>query len=185
MELEVLQQMGEELHRRGLRYLRCGRQGEIFIQRFLLFGYGKLDTPEYALPNFILHHWEELIDDLWPHDHGRKTESYILHGGYDEKIWLPDGRIEERIRRPGSVTTLEFDQKHKLSNILPDTWTIFMVGPMVREYHMYSEDGVLTRQDVWSADKQGLAGVHLDTPELRKRIARRKVAAQRLANQKD
>jgi hypothetical protein len=78
------------------------------------------------------------------------------------------------------MTQLNFDQRHQLSGIQPDTWTIFLVGPQVREYQLYVGDQVMPKREVWDEGSSGVVGVHQDTPEFRARIAKRKRAVERL-----
>lgn len=75
-------------------------------------------------------------EDTGPHhDHPFRCRSYILHGGYDEEVLHPDGRIEHRQHRPGDVVSIPHDHVHRIVH-LPEGEAITLyevLGPKVQE----------------------------------------------------
>ena len=69
------------------------------------------------------------------HDHPFDCRSYILHGGYDEEVMHPDGRIEVRQHRPGDVVEIPHDHVHRIVRLAEDEClTLYEVlGPKVQE----------------------------------------------------
>ena len=91
-------------------------------------GRGETGTP------LVLHRFSG--PDTGPHhDHPFNCRSYILAGGYDEEVLLPDGRIEMRQHRPGDVVDIPHDHVHRIVH-LPEgeALTLYEVlGPKVQE----------------------------------------------------
>ena len=80
------------------------------------------------------------------HDHPFDCRSYILHGGYDEEVLHPDGRIEMRHHRPGDVVSIPHDHVHRIVHLVEgDCLTLYEVlGPKVQEPGFYEmRDGVM------------------------------------------
>lgn len=73
------------------------------------------------------------------HDHPFDCRSYILHGGYDEEVLHPDGRIELRQHRPGDVVDIPHDHVHRIVHLpLGECLTLYEVlGPKVQESGFY------------------------------------------------
>ena len=69
------------------------------------------------------------------HDHPFDCRSYILHGGYDEEVMHPDGRIEVRQHRPGDVVEIRHNHVHRIMHFPEgDCLTLYEVlGPKVQE----------------------------------------------------
>jgi hypothetical protein len=60
-----------------------------------------------------------------------KSVSLILHGGYEEERWV-DGRIVERVLRPGRVNRINRDTFHRVDHLHANpTWTLFVTGKYV------------------------------------------------------
>lgn len=89
------------------------------------------------------------------HDHPWDNQSVILSGGYDE-IWNPQPwlnygyhDIEEhavtRKLRKGSVTHRHASEAHRLilPKDMPYTMTLFSVGPVLRNWGFWTEQGWL------------------------------------------
>ena len=69
------------------------------------------------------------------HDHQFDCRSYILHGGYDEEVMHPDGRIETRSHGVGDVVEIPHDHVHRIIRLHePECLTLYEVlGPKVQE----------------------------------------------------
>lgn len=83
------------------------------------------------------------------HSHPFDCRSYILHGGYDEEVLHPDGRIEVRSHRAGDVVSIPHDHVHRIVH-LPEGEAITLyevLGPKVQEPGFFEArpDGVWHR----------------------------------------
>ncbi|MGN7867817.1 hypothetical protein [Paracoccus sp. 22332] len=80
------------------------------------------------------------------HSHPFDCRSYILHGGYDEEVLHPDGRVELRQHQPGDVVSIPHDHVHRIVH-LPEgeCLTLYEVlGPKVQEPGFFQwRDGVM------------------------------------------
>lgn len=86
----------------------------------------------------VLHRFDG--PDTGPHhSHPFDCRSYILHGGYDEELLHPDGRIELRQHRPGDVVSIPHDHVHRIVRLVEgDCLTLYEVlGPKVQEPAFY------------------------------------------------
>lgn len=80
------------------------------------------------------------------HDHPFNCRSYILHGGYDEEVMHPDGRIEVRQHRPGDVVEIPHDHVHRIIRLHEaECLTLYEVlGPKVQESGFFEwRDGAM------------------------------------------
>lgn len=73
------------------------------------------------------------------HSHPFSCRSYILHGGYQEEVLHPDGRIELRDHRPGDVVEIPHDHVHRIVSLHEgEAITLYEVlGPKVQEPGFY------------------------------------------------
>jgi len=172
--LTFIRWIARQYDRIGLKRLRVGTLGDVVVERYMLLGYGGgYDGIGHRFPNILLHHWVDRVDDLYLHNHGRWALSIVLSGGYRENFVTL-----ARVRSRWSVQILPPRRLHKVTDILPDTWTLFIVGPWQGETCVMTEEGTITRSQACARDSSGLTGVHRDTPELRRRIwIRRQVVA--------
>jgi hypothetical protein len=82
-----------------------------------------------------IHRPDERTDH--PHNHPWATAVFrILSGGYTE--WrahsIDDPRTIEQTFRPGDVNRLDQDAFHSVIEVLPNTWTIGLVGARVQDW---------------------------------------------------
>ena len=84
------------------------------------------------------------------HDHQFDCRSYILHGGYDEEVMHPDGRIETRSHGVGDVVEIPHDHVHRIIRLHePECLTLYEVlGPKVQDPGFFEQrpDGMWTRR---------------------------------------
>lgn len=160
--------------------LRLSVWDDIFVERYypLRYGVPKEDgapSKFAAWPNTFLHRFAEQLDEF-PHDHGRWAISIILSGGYEE--WRPkwDGWKK---RTKGNITFQAYDEPHLIKNLLPNTWTLFTVGPFVRPYLIYRPNGVVSREEMVENGERALTSLLPVTPKLLERIKFRQRAKAR------
>ncbi len=118
-----------------------------YLERYyLLWGdtTGEHNRPQWALINVFLHHICRSDKELELHDHPWWNCSLVLAGGYWEhtpegKFWRGRGSIVWR--SPQSLHRLELDPEKSGS----ETWTLFLVGPRVRDWGFVSESGKWTQ----------------------------------------
>lgn len=94
--------------------------------------------------NYLVLHRFSAADTGPHHSHSFDCRSYILHGGYQEEVLHPDGRIELRDHRPGDVVEIPHDHVHRIVS-LPEGEAITLyevLGPKVQEPGFFRfEDG--------------------------------------------
>ena len=122
-------------HKRKLTLLDY--KGDILFHRYCLL-YRELGTEEtskhqyYAkwLPNIYIHHFPNayLSDEETQHTHRGNTLSFILKGGYVERVTKP-GQPPYLLKRPRfSFHYMKFPSTHGIVSTVPNTWTVFTKG---------------------------------------------------------
>lgn len=118
-----------------------------YLERYyLLWGdaSGDLDRPGWVIFNVFLHHICRSDKERQMHDHPWWNCSILLSGGYWEHT--PEGSFW---RGPGSIVWRSPESLHRLE-LDPEksggeTWTLFLVGPRVRDWGFVSESGEWTQ----------------------------------------
>lgn len=104
----------------------------------------------------VIHRFTE-SDRGNPHDHPWGFRSFILKGGYVERVYFVDrstgkfvGR-EDRDRRPGDSFAVEARHIHRIVE-LPESecWTLILPGPMERVSRFYEFRGDEVFSRLWS-----------------------------------
>jgi hypothetical protein len=137
----------------GRRYIVHTDTGIIISDKYMLFkpGVHMYDGSNFwkKLPDVHIHIWQhnEGLKEF-PHHHGRNSYSFILSGGYLEKI---NGVANER--RRFSFGFLKYDTPHDISNILPGTVTIFVIGFFKKMKIDTSQRLILTKYNEESLNK--------------------------------
>lgn len=139
------------LERVGRKRVIPDREGkEAYIERYyLLFPERSSKTREqpgedWDYPfNVYLHHICQ-SDPQGLHDHPWKWASFILQGGYWEytpqgKFWREVGSF--RTGRAADLHRIEIDKE--LAGA--ETWTLFFVGPRIRDWGFIAANGVWTQ----------------------------------------
>lgn len=77
-------------------------------------------------------------DQPYLHDHPWSFKSHILSGGYVEVIH-DHNRVQEVSQRhvSGSVLHRSSDFMHFISHVEPNTWTLVVTGPRIKEWGFY------------------------------------------------
>jgi len=75
-------------------------------------------------------------DDPFFHDHPWAFTSYILNGGYVERVFGGlNHRLATRVRRnKGDTFRKRPEDMHYIESVEPDTWTLIITGPVVRDW---------------------------------------------------
>ena len=116
-------------------------------------------TPRGRGPATYLHHFVASDDDRAPHDHPWSSCSILLSGCYyehtpvdDEPIRRVDGDVI--VRSPEHTHRIELERDTKTGQELP-VWTLFMVGPRVREWGFHCPQGFVPWQEFTQAGPEG------------------------------
>ncbi len=161
----------------GRKDIRIFRSGTIMFERHYLLWKSRGIFSKF--PNVVLHHFPYEVPDEEMHDHGRPCWSLILTGGYVDL--RESGPV---VRRAWSLRKLEYDEKHRIIDVLPDTWSLFFSGWVVREWIAIVNGAPVTKSESFSKDKAGIAGLHRETPKLLEACAARRIAVARLKSRR-
>lgn len=120
-----------------------GFDGDLYLSRTLgprLFG---------ARP--LLHRiWRE-DRDPYPHNHPwRWARFLIVSGGYTEERTLPDGGTRCRALFAGDVNELDCNTLHRVVSVLPDTWTVGIVGPRVQDWGFLVDGAMVPHKEFFA-----------------------------------
>lgn len=175
MLLKIIHAFARFLTKLGRKDLRVTRVGDVLFERYYLVFRGRGDR--WKSRNVVMHHFFDTFNEDYAHDHGRNCLSIILAGGYTEQREF--GKV---VRGPGSMCYLRYNEWHNVSNVLPNTWTIWFVGREQKEPDFIGPNGVgiITRAESIKREKHEVSGVRPETPELLVLIDRRRKAVERL-----
>lgn len=140
MKLDDIHALAETLPVRHLHR----EDGAIYLSRYKIHGW--MPTDQVVTPcSVYLHHIREADSDEAMHSHPWAwSQTTILWGGYREErgVLMPDGEI---VRHPeaslfmGAGRYMTAGNVHRIASVLPDTWTLFMVGPKLSSWGFYVE----------------------------------------------
>lgn len=100
---------------------------QVYLRRLRI-----LQTPWFAV---YLHWIFKTDEDRDPHDHPFVFRSFIVRGGYVERLWLIrpgfDRNITSYVRRWNRFSWHKMDQQHAhmIESIVPGTITLVLAGP--------------------------------------------------------
>lgn len=96
-----------------------------------------------------LHHIATPDHDRELHDHPWDFYSLVLRGGYIERRpkyptenwfnWEHNEIGIETWRLPGSLAFRRHTDRHRITHVLPDTWTLVITSPKRHEWGFYTE----------------------------------------------
>lgn len=123
-------------------------------------------TPRGDGPAVYLHQFLRSDDDRALHDHPWASVSIILSGSYLEHV---PGEDEPLLRTPGTVVERDATSAHRVELLrlrpgapeLP-VWTLFLVGPRVREWGFHCPQGWVRWQDFTAGPGGELVGKGCD-----------------------
>jgi hypothetical protein len=116
--------------------------GSVYMERFTLF--------ESNWISARVHHIATPDWDRDMHDHPWSFVSVVLSGGYTEDRpasmhkpqWSGDTEARNGSRRSaGSVALRRPTDRHLISAVDPDTWTLFVYGPLRQWWGFYTRAG--------------------------------------------
>lgn len=77
--------------------------------------------------------------DLYHRHQWERAYSVVLRGGYTERVCLPIvdygmgiGSVWEHSYSAGEINTLHTNEYHRVISVLPNTWTLLVVGKVSR-----------------------------------------------------
>lgn len=122
-----------------------GRDGEVYLERYYLFGKDPPYPEDYVgkkpkarltfLPTVYLHHFLMSDTDEELHNHPWNGLSVILLGGYSEERRVPENcmgfGMDTWVRReykPWSINRIGKDDFHRVDLYEKDCWTLFIIG---------------------------------------------------------
>jgi hypothetical protein len=106
-----------------------------------------VQTPWFGV---YLHHIFLPDNDRDPHDHPWPFASFVLRGGYTERVWRnPNRRRDEetdalavtKTHRRWSLHRVSTDVAHQIVQVAPGLKTLVFVGPRVRQWGFWTEQG--------------------------------------------
>lgn len=104
-----------------------------------------LKTPWFA----ICVHWIKRPDpEPFDHDHPVSFLSVIVHGGYVE---MRNG--EAKRRRCLNVIKASLEDRHTIIEVLPNTVTLCLMGPKIREWGFHTPSGWRHWKDYYAGPK--------------------------------
>jgi hypothetical protein len=124
--------------------------GSLYMERYWLRSYSA--GGRWAAR---VHHIATPDLDRHMHDHPWDFVSIVLRGGYKELRPLSidpafDGDEERSYlvdRRPGSIVLRLSTDRHRVVDVLPDTWTLFITGPKRQWWGFHTETGKVHWRD--------------------------------------
>ena len=96
-----------------------------------------------------LHNFHRGDDDRELHNHPwDEAVSIILSGGYTDQRLIPHSPTDQQARftrrtqlRVGSTSTLRRSDWHRVEDVLPDTWTLFVCGKRIGDWGFLLKSG--------------------------------------------
>lgn len=86
-------------------------------------------------PRLFLHRIYTKDPDRPVHNHPWAwAKALILSGGYTEERTSDGSLYRMRTYGPGAVNGLGLADYHSILHVLPNTWTLFLTGPRVRDW---------------------------------------------------
>jgi hypothetical protein len=79
-----------------------------------------------------------------PHTHHRSFASWIISGGYTEKVFRDPGNLGDMLMRTHgrwSVHVLRNDTAHTITSIEKPLWTLVFCGPMSASFDFWTPSG--------------------------------------------
>lgn len=111
-------------------------------------------VPRNKVGNYYLHNILG-ADEPFYHDHPWPFRSIILSGGYQEAT--PEGfKLTKRWHLEGQTRVMDATTPHYISEVLPDTWTLIITGPVQRDWGFYGTRGDWVKHDQFKEGRRDL-----------------------------
>lgn len=120
-----------------------GQPGNPMLMRWRI-----LQTPLFGI--YVHFIYREDLDPV-PHDHPWSFWSFVVHGGYWERLY-PDARTPtNRPQRHGMWTMHHFPLRsaHMITSVKRRTITVVFVGRKVRSWGFWDNGGHVNQRPVW------------------------------------
>lgn len=120
--------------------------GTVYLRRLRI-----VHTPWFAL---CLHWIYEPDDDRWPHDHPANFWTFILRGGYEERVFTRGWNGAVRVHSPSRMTWHRFSvhkmpvsKAHWITVLKPRTVTLVLFGRRQRNWGFWTHQGFVPYQE--------------------------------------
>lgn len=112
-------------------------KGEVYLARFWISDF-KLTSEGLPISSnsLLLHHFVAPDPDRHLHNHPQYFISTIISGGYTEE--LTEGR--EKSYTVGDTNRISAGKYHRVSEAMPDTWSIVITGPKEQSWGFLVDD---------------------------------------------
>jgi len=115
--------------------------GQIYLERYYV------NTDVMGCQHW-LHRFVNADMDERPHSHPWEAISHILYGWYRELYLTPSGTEMEVVRRTGSINKIIPETIHRISDVMQNTWTYFVVQPeRLDKWSFIDKEGNLQMED--------------------------------------
>lgn len=119
------------------------------INRVYLRRLRVLQTPRFAI---YLHFIYLPDEDRDPHDHPFNFWSFVVRGGYSERLWrigsIPKPwQARTKTWRAGSLHRMGIDQSHMIDSLLPGTITLVLAGRKQKDWGFWTQHGYVSWRD--------------------------------------
>lgn len=140
----IIAQAVRNVYRKGHIY---GNDGSLYMGRYTLFETDGLSAR--------VHQIARPDHDRHLHDHPWNFASYVLRGGYTEQRPIDvnpcfQGDSEDcnsTYRAKGSWAWRHATDRHRISDVQPDTWTLFVYGRLAQWWGFYTPAGKIYWKD--------------------------------------
>lgn len=130
-----------------------GPPDDPYMLRWYLLPYNRFTK---RIGNVYLHKIVRSDDDRALHDHPWGSLSFILSGWYIEHTIMAGGVRKQRMMQEGDFQFRRARKAHRLQVPLDDpAWTLFFVGPKVREWGFHCPNGWRHNDDYAVSTEQG------------------------------
>ena len=132
--------------------------GSLYMGRYSLF--------ETRWLSARVHHLVSADYDRHMHDHPWSFVSLLLRGSYIERrpvnvdpFWNEDGTEPSwfSVRNAGSLAFRRATDRHLISNVMPDTWSLFVYGPVRQWWGFFTPRGKVFWRDYPTCHENGQA----------------------------
>lgn len=127
--------------------------GTPYMERYWIRPYNPARRDAMAIR---LHHIASADVDRVLHDHPWPFWSIILRGGYVEERPVDKGHpvfeggeelTYKTVHRQGAVLRRLATDRHRITHVFPDTWTLFITGPQAHWWGFYTPTGKIYHRD--------------------------------------
>jgi hypothetical protein len=128
MKLEDIQAFAATLPKREIK----AEGGKVYLERYLVYGWSPATPDLVSGGSVYLHHiiLPDQDERHVLHNHPwRWAMSFVLNGWYVEERARTSGAHYCRTIGHSIPNALEADTFHRITDVSPDCWTLFMVGP--------------------------------------------------------